>query len=291
MQLPKLLLCTDLDRTLIPNGSEPESPGSRHLFKRFCDNPEVTLVYVSGRDKNLILEAIQEYDLPLPNYAITDVGSVIYEVENSTWKTCIEWTNYIAKDWGSYSTVDIHKLLSPISTLRLQEKHKQNTYKLSYYLSLTQSHTDILREIVNLLARKSIQCNIIWSIDAIKHIGLIDILPASANKLTAIQWLAIKLSLNTDEIIFSGDSGNDIDVISSEISSILVANASSDIKSQAIAQAMSDKRMNRLYIATGDFNGMNGNYAAGILEGICFFIPEVGNWLSPVLSSMNNQSS
>ena len=28
----RLLLCTDLDRTLIPNGPQPESPGARAHF-------------------------------------------------------------------------------------------------------------------------------------------------------------------------------------------------------------------------------------------------------------------
>ncbi|MEJ2621733.1 MAG: haloacid dehalogenase, partial [Candidatus Thiodiazotropha sp.] len=32
----KLLLCTDLDRTLIPNGSQPESAGAREAFKQLC---------------------------------------------------------------------------------------------------------------------------------------------------------------------------------------------------------------------------------------------------------------
>ena len=29
-----LLLCTDLDRTLLPNGEQPESPPARALFAR-----------------------------------------------------------------------------------------------------------------------------------------------------------------------------------------------------------------------------------------------------------------
>ena len=45
----RLLLCTDLDRTLIPNGTQPESPRARELFKRLVSHEEVTLVYVTGR--------------------------------------------------------------------------------------------------------------------------------------------------------------------------------------------------------------------------------------------------
>ena len=45
-----LLLCTDLDRTLIPNGPQPESAQAREHFARFAAHPQVTLAYVSGRD-------------------------------------------------------------------------------------------------------------------------------------------------------------------------------------------------------------------------------------------------
>jgi sucrose-6-phosphatase len=38
---------------------------------------------------------------------------------------------------------------------------------------------------------------------------------------------------------------------------------------------MSDKDMlNRLYLPEGNFWGMNGNYAAGVMEGLVHFIPE-----------------
>ena len=33
----RLLIATDLDRTLLPNGPQTESPGARELFGRACD--------------------------------------------------------------------------------------------------------------------------------------------------------------------------------------------------------------------------------------------------------------
>ena len=69
----RLLLCTDLDRTLLPNGPQPESQGARMLFKRLAERPEVTLAYVTGRHRKLVEKAISLYRLPLPNYVITDV--------------------------------------------------------------------------------------------------------------------------------------------------------------------------------------------------------------------------
>jgi hydroxymethylpyrimidine pyrophosphatase-like HAD family hydrolase len=73
----RLLLCTDLDRTLLPNGFEPESPDSRDLFARLVAAKGITLAYVSGRDQALVDAAIADYKLPQPDFAITDVGTRI----------------------------------------------------------------------------------------------------------------------------------------------------------------------------------------------------------------------
>ncbi|HDO34182.1 MAG TPA: haloacid dehalogenase, partial [Chromatiales bacterium] len=38
-----LLLCSDLDRTLIPNGPQAESPRARALLCELARRPEITL--------------------------------------------------------------------------------------------------------------------------------------------------------------------------------------------------------------------------------------------------------
>lgn len=60
----RLLLCTDMDRTVIPNGAAPEDTAARPRLRAFCARPEVTLVYVTGRDQALVKEAITTYALP-----------------------------------------------------------------------------------------------------------------------------------------------------------------------------------------------------------------------------------
>jgi hypothetical protein len=56
---------------------------------------------------------------------------------------------------------------------------------------------------------------------------------------------------------------------------ILVRNTSEKVGEKAI-DIMSGKRMrDRLYLARGNFYGMIGNYAAGVLEGLAHFIPEI----------------
>jgi len=82
----KILICSDIDRTIIPNGYQEESAPARPVFRQLVEHTDIYLAYVSGRDKKLILDAIEEYYLPMPDYAIGDVGTTLYRVINGNWQ-------------------------------------------------------------------------------------------------------------------------------------------------------------------------------------------------------------
>jgi len=265
----RLLLCTDLDRTLIPNGSQSESPGAREIFSRLVDTEGVKLVYVTGRHRALIEQAMDAYQLPLPDFAIADVGSTIYQLDGGAWKQWQAWDDEIAPDWQGHSTEILHSLLADIALLQLQEQEKQNRHKLSYYLPLGHNHQTVMAEIEKRLQARKIRANLIWSVDEAKNMGLLDILPASANKLHAITFLMRQCGYNDEHTIFAGDSGNDLDVLLSPVQAVLVANADSEVRSATQGSAKQN-----LYLARGGFLNMNGCYSAGILEGIAYYRPE-----------------
>ena len=277
--MKKMMLCTDLDRTLLPNGTYLESTLARQRFNHYVSRDEVTLVYVSGRDRNLIGEAIEKYRIPIPDYIIGDVGSTIYEVSNNKWARLLKWEKSIQQDWKDKTNKDIQTFLDCISGISLQENEKQNHHKVSYYVKPYNKYELTIKMIEDKLESLGINSNIIWSIDDLEDVGLIDILPASASKKHAINFLMQELDFTLDETIFAGDSGNDISVISSPIRSILVANASQDVKNSAIDIANMNKQLDSLYIAKGNFMGMNGNYSAGILEGAVYFLPKTKEWI------------
>jgi len=272
--MKRILLCTDLDRTLIPNGAQPESPEARQRFRKLAGREEVTLAYVSGRHLALIKRAITEFDLPQPDFAIADVGSTIYQVDSSGWQQWGAWDAQIAPDWRGLSHDELYRLLGSFPALKLQEKEKQNRHKLSFYVRLETDAQEVLAAMDLQLKRANIKANLIWSIDESAGIGLLDILPASANKLHAIHFLAQRNDFNQHDTVFAGDSGNDLDVLLSDIPSVLVANADAEVKKQA-----QNAHKDFLYIATGGYLGMNGNYSAGILEGVAHYWPEADAWL------------
>ena len=269
-----LLICTDLDRTLIPNGEQPESPEVRPLFRQLVSNSEITLAYVTGRDKTLVQEAIAEYELPIPDFVIADVGSTIYEIKNNQWLRLTDWDNQISIDWQYKTQADLVKFFTDFDHIKLQEITKQGLHKLSYYVSLEAELEPIIIIIRSKLETEKIQANIIWSIDEKAQIGLLDILPISANKYHAITYLMKTQNFTLDNTIFSGDSGNDLDVLMSPIKSILVANAHLEVKETIQSEIEQTGLKDSIYIAQGKSSKLNGNYSAGILEGIFHYFPD-----------------
>ncbi|QBZ83826.1 Mannosylfructose-phosphate phosphatase [Hydrogenovibrio crunogenus] len=272
----RLLLCTDMDRTIIPNGVQKELSTARQDLKTFCDRPEVTLVYVTGRHRALVQEAIEEYQLPYPDYVISDVGTKIYQTQQDEWQVLDQWESVIDQDWHGKTHQDLLETLTLLEGMELQEPSKQNTHKLSYYVSLSTNIDRLLKEADSLLQAQKVDASLIWSIDEAENIGLLDILPKNATKLHAIQFLQRFLNYSLEEVVFAGDSGNDLPVLTSEIHSVLVANASDDIKKQALHLAHANQTTEALYLAQNQ-SGENGNYAAGVLQGVRHYIPTLQN--------------
>jgi sucrose-6F-phosphate phosphohydrolase len=292
-----LLICTDLDRTLIPNGSEPESARALGLFKELALRPWITLAYVSGRDTGLIREAIEQYMLPWPNYVISDVGTGLYQVSESkdsaadstdittgAWKQNKAWEAAISADWHGRSNPEVRHLLRDLPALRIQEESRQARYKVSYYIENSGARETLDKEIRQRLDRESIRANLIWSYDEMEDVRLLDILPASASKLHAIEALIDQLDFSVGNTVFCGDSGNDMEVLISCIPSVLVANSQPEVRRFAVEGAQDKGYADALYLATGGFMDMNGNYSAGMLEGIAQYHPEVRHWLQEVTS-------
>ncbi len=268
------LLCTALDRTLIPNGAQPVSPAAGERFAQLAGREDVTLVYVTGRHLALIEQAIAEYNLPQAAYAIADVGATIYQHGVSGWQQWQEWVEHIAPDWCNLTHDELYRLLSVFPALTLQESEKQGRHKLSFYVPPDTDARALIAEMEILLLQAGISANLIWSIDEAAGTGLLDVLPARAGKLHAIRFLMQQLEVARDSTLFAGDSGNDLDVLLSDIPAVLVANAATDVKQQAAKAADAV-----LYIAQGGYLGMNGNYAGGILEGVAHYWPDVDAWL------------
>ena len=277
-----ILLCSDLDRTVLPNGPQEESPDARPLLCALCERPDVTLAYVSGRHKELLRQAISTYAIPAPDYAIGDVGTTIYDGIGGRWAPWQAWSAEIGGDWGPMERHDLERLFSDISALRLQEPEKQNTFKLSYYADMIVDKDPLLDEMAARLGGVGVQASLIWSLDEAAHTGLLDVLPARATKLHAVRFLMERKGFTEQQTVFCGDSGNDLPALTSGLQAVLVRNAREEVRQLAKEGVAARGAEDQLYLACGGFLDMNGNYSAGVLEGVCHFFPELTDWLREV---------
>ncbi|WP_339134555.1 MAG: HAD-IIB family hydrolase [Candidatus Electrothrix sp. GW3-4] len=271
----KLLVCTDLDRTLLPNGPQEESPEARPAFAALAGDPRVRIAYVTGRSIRLTEEAIEEYRVPLPDILIADVGTTICSWGQGIWRHDAGWETLLGRDWQQTDSGGLADLLRGLPGLHIQEEDRMTRFKLSYYAEADVDQEHLTRFIKAILAEQGIQASIIWSHDEVADQELLDILPASADKYQALQFLRQQMGYSLKEMLFSGDSGNDLEVLASEIPAVLVANARQAVAEQAQAMAAAAGNSAGLYLAQGGFQGMNGCYSAGILEGVAHYYPEI----------------
>ena len=63
-------------------------------------------------------------------------------------------------------------------------------------------------------------------------------------------------------------------------------NASEEVRREAMESVDKNGRPETLYVAQGNFMGMNGNYAAGVLEGLAHFEPHVRPLIEAAISRL-----
>jgi hydroxymethylpyrimidine pyrophosphatase-like HAD family hydrolase len=129
------------------------------------------------------------------------------------------------------------------------------------------------------LQADAVRARLVWSVDETTASGLLDILPEQASKYHAVAMLQSMQGFSNDDTVFCGDSGNDIEVLASPVPAVLVANSAPDVRAEALRKANCAGTGQALYIASGGFHGMNGNYSSGILEGIAHYHPSTLGWM------------
>lgn len=287
--ISEFILFVELDRTLIPNGPQPESYGAREMFAKLIAQEQVSLVYVTGRHRSLAAQAIENYNLPFPDCVIADAGVSIYEIRNKEWHLLTAWSNFVAKDkdWSERTSDVVSSLCSDLHVLRKQEASKQNTYKLSYYVPLYVDYERLVVDITRRLAAQNLCARLVWSVDDPSGVGLVDIIPEHATKRNAIKFIMQQRQFEYSNTFFAGTGSSDFDILVSPITSILVANTCGSIKRSVRTVLMTENNIDSVYFAEGGYRNMNGCYSSGVIEGIHKFIPEIDSWLEDPLIISN----
>ncbi|NND31063.1 MAG: HAD-IIB family hydrolase [Saprospiraceae bacterium] len=244
LQKMNRLFASDIDGTLILK--EEGHPGLVELRRLLAErSTDLAFALASGRSKSLITEAIQEFDLPRPDFLIAAVGSEIYYNGKRTFHKDKAWSNYLDWRWDRKS---IYNNLKSIGWLELQEEEGQNAHKVSFYYDPAKFDMDQLRQ---MLLKHWPNLSVIPS-----HDKFLDILPRRASKGKALSYICKKWAIPRTKVVTAGDSGNDLDMLTSGVKGIIVGNRASELEVL--------RPQKNLYLAQG--------YAAeGIIEGFKHF--------------------
>jgi HAD superfamily hydrolase (TIGR01484 family) len=258
------ILATDLDRTLLPNGRwEPDSQAIK-LFNTLTTQHDVLVVYVTGRNLSLTETAIQEYGVRYPDILCGDVGTSIRKYSNGEWQFDHGWIAHVHKRSPCWDAMAIRAAVADIDGIREQESEHLNQFKQSYYVVHAQKDR-VLKEIDDRVKGKFDEV-IVYSFDSQDGKGLLDFLPASATKQTALEYVAEEFGLGKQDVVFCGDSGNDIFPLTAGFKGVLVRNADDQLV-ENVKSAIAQNPQLSVYFAKGDFKGLSGYYTSGVIEG------------------------
>jgi len=258
------ILATDLDRTLLPNGSWQGDSEAINLFNDLTEKQGVLVVYVTGRNLNLTENAIKEFGVRYPDVLCGDVGTSIRKYENGEWKFDNGWITHVKRTSPRWDAAAIKDAVARLDGLREQESEHLNQFKQSYYVEHDKSHA-VLNKLDELVKGKFDEV-IIYSFDSQDGKGLLDFLPASATKQTALEYVAEECGAAKEEVVFCGDSGNDIFPLTAGFCGVLVRNADDQLV-ENVKKAIDENPALKVYFAKGNFKGLKGYYTSGVIEG------------------------
>jgi sucrose-6F-phosphate phosphohydrolase len=258
------ILATDLDRTLLPNGSWPPDPGAIDLFNELTARHDVLVVYVTGRNLNLTENAIREFGIRYPHVLIGDVGTSIRKYESDGWKSHDGWDIHVKQTSPGWDADAVRSSVAGIDGLTEQEREHCGAFKQSYYVD--HDRNEIILKAVDERVKGKFDEVIVYSFDSQSGKGLLDFLPQSATKQTALEYIADEFGANKSDVVFCGDSGNDVFPLTAGFSGVLVRNADAQLVA-GVKQATDIHPELKVYFAKGGFKGLSGFYTSGVIEG------------------------
>jgi sucrose-6-phosphatase len=258
------ILATDLDRTLLPNGHWPADPGAIGLFNALTRRDDLRVVYVTGRSLELTVEAIEAFGVRHPDVLIGDVGTSMRVFAGGDWQPYDGWAPHVQRTSPRWEAGAVRAALAGVAHIREQEPVHCGPFKQSYYVDHV--HREAVLAAVGQACAGRFDEVAIYSFDPQSSLGLLDLLPRSATKRTALEYLAASLGVDRCDVVFCGDSGNDLYPLTAGFGGVMVRNADEQLVDGVMRAVAADPSL-RVYHSRGGYRGLNGYYTGGVLEG------------------------
>lgn len=258
-------LATDLDGTLIPLAGVSDHHRALVLLENLLKNNQMALAYVTGRHFASVRKAISEFDLPVPDWILCDVGTSVFERRaDGEFHLVDRYAQTLSAIVLDVGRKELLNLVTAIPHLRMQESEKQGQFKTSFYAS-AERLGETVSKIDQQLSKANVPYQSISSIDPFTGDGLIDLLPVGVSKAFALEWLCHEQNAPPRSVIFSGDSGNDMAAFNAGYKTIIVGNAAAPIPEQVREIHRRAGWSDRLYHASQ-------HATSGVLEGVQHFL-------------------
>ncbi|MBL8466307.1 glucosylglycerol-phosphate synthase [Methyloversatilis discipulorum] len=184
-----MLIATDLDGTFLAGDTDAR----QQLYQLISNDPDITLVFVTGRGLEAVLPILSDAAIPVPHYVIADVGATV--VDGRTRQAVQPLQADIDALWPGERAVS--EALEGIPGLQRQEVPQQR--RCSYFCD-SDAVTDELHRIA-----KEQNCDLLYSADR-----YLDFLPRGVNKGSTLRRLVHDLGIDMNQVLVAGDTLNDL---------------------------------------------------------------------------------
>lgn len=249
------LFVTDLDNTLV--GDDIALLTLNERLHQHRQDYGTRIVYSTGRSLTSYKRLQSKKPLLPPDALITGVGTAIHYNDPST--PDLEWQGEPDSQWSAqlnqgWDRDQIQSITAHFADLVPQPDTEQGRFKVSFYLSPDIAE-DVLPELAARLKETGLSINLIYS-----GSQDLDILPQSANKGTALNFLRQQWQFAPQTTVVCGDSGNDQALFAlGQTRGIIVGNAMTELLDWHYQNPSGDR-----YLA-------EAACAGGILEGLHHF--------------------
>lgn len=236
------LVCSDIDGTVL---GVPEAVVEfRRVWHEMAGDRPI-LIYSTGRLLEDAKRVIREGGLPMPEFFIGGVGTMVEEVKSG--EVLKEYSEVLDQNWDREK---VDELVRGIDGIEAQADEQQHAWKSSWFWS-DASEVDLER-LRSLLKEAGLEAQVIYS-----SARDLDVLPLTANKGNALRWICARLGIELDEAVVCGDTGNDASMfLVPGVRGIAVGNAEPEL--------LGAVREVDAYLAKGEC-------AAGVMEGLKAF--------------------